>query len=111
MKTHLIARPTLLSKLFSLLVVLTIAFGLQEPTMVKADSAWNLAAPMNVARYAQCTVLMPDGKVLVIGGFTGSSAMANVEMYDPVTNEWTTLPDLSEPRYGHSATLLLNGKV
>jgi hypothetical protein len=56
---------------------------------------------------------MPDGTVLVTGGLTDAGfAAASAEVFDPATNRWqpTTWP-MATPRYGHTATLLPDGKV
>jgi WD40 repeat protein len=54
---------------------------------------------------------MPDGKVLVSGGSTGTTNLSSVEVYDPETGEWTPTGSLAAGRYYHAATLLPNGKV
>jgi hypothetical protein len=50
---------------------------------------------------------LPNGKVLVAGGRSLSSS----ELYDPATGTWTATGSLANERYGHTATLLPNGKV
>jgi N-acetylneuraminic acid mutarotase len=66
------------------------------------------------------SVLLPDGRALVIGGINLEDTIgagpnrrmsASVEIYDPTSNEWTAVADLSHARYGHSATLLVDGRV
>ena len=60
---------------------------------------------------------MPSGKVLVTGGVTCDSQGLHcgrtntVELYDPVAGTWTATGSLITARYGHTATLLQNGKV
>jgi hypothetical protein len=49
--------------------------------------------------------------VLVAGGLNQSSATASAELYDPATGLWTAAASLNAARYGHTATLLGNGKV
>jgi hypothetical protein len=56
---------------------------------------------------------MPDGMVLVTGGSADTGfATTRAELFDPTTNRWqpTTWP-MATPRYGHTATLLPDGKV
>ena len=54
--------------------------------------------------------LLPDGKVLVVGGQYGS-ALFSSEIYNPSTGTWTSADVLNFARYGHTATLLPDGKV
>jgi hypothetical protein len=56
--------------------------------------------------------LLPNGKVLVAGGFnTSSGYLTSAELYDPNTGAWTTVGALNTARYGHTATLLPSGRV
>ena len=64
--------------------------------------------------------LLPDGKVLVIGGSRGTESpnMAPTdpayqsELWDPATGSWTTMASLTKPRAYHSVALLLpDGRV
>ena len=55
---------------------------------------------------------LPNGKVLIAGGFTGGAALASTELYDPVTNTFAAItPTMNTARYSATATLLANGKV
>jgi hypothetical protein len=60
-------------------------------------------------------VLLPDGKVLVAGGFTFNGtrghSLASAELYDPATGVWTFTGGLSGPRQDQIFLLLPNGKV
>ncbi|RSM41196.1 Kelch-like protein 17 [Amycolatopsis balhimycina DSM 5908] len=80
-----------------------------------AQDAWTTAAPMKHARWGHSAVLV-GGKVLVAGGFavrSGQSelALAGAELYDPVAKTWTEVGPMTDPRGGHAAVLLKNGKV
>ena len=56
--------------------------------------------------------LLPNGKVLVAGGFDISgNALASAELYDPASGTWTATGSLATARAYHTATLLPNGKV
>jgi hypothetical protein len=65
------------------------------------------AGSMTVARYWHTATLLPDGKVLVAGGYglTGQ-ALDSAEIYDPETGLFTETGLLGAARYGHTATLL-----
>jgi Domain of unknown function (DUF1929) len=66
-------------------------------------------------KYATSPVILPDGKLLVLGGSEqGSSIPVYIpEMFDPVTETWqSNLPPASIPRVYHSVALLLpDGRV
>ncbi|WP_159082925.1 kelch repeat-containing protein [Burkholderia mayonis] len=78
-----------------------------------ANNAWAPVTSMNHARSAHTATRLTNGKVLVAGG-VGISFSS--EVYDPVGDTWTVVPEASslEPsasRSAHTATLLPNGKV
>jgi len=74
---------------------------------------------MNQGRDSATATLLPNGKVLVAGGFslgpTGSVvSLANVELYDPATNTFAppgSTPTMNQARGSATATLLPSGKV
>jgi hypothetical protein len=55
--------------------------------------------------------LLPNGKVLVAGGYDGGDLVSDSELFDPDTATWTTSGALKVGRLFHTATLLSNGKV
>jgi hypothetical protein len=55
--------------------------------------------------------LLPNGKVLVAGGFTDVPWSSSAELNDPATGSWTATASLSIGRQFPTATLLPNGKV
>ncbi len=81
------------------------------------DSATGLFAssppgPMNIPRQAPTMTLLPNGTVLIVGGFSGGASTNLAEIYDPTTQLFTlTVGTLNTPRGSHRATLLANGKV
>ncbi len=57
---------------------------------------------------------LPDGRVLVTGGFGGNGGtapLALVVILDPATGVTTVLPSMAEERANHTMTLLPNGRV
>jgi N-acetylneuraminic acid mutarotase len=80
---------------------------------------WKAAAPLAQGRALHTATLLDDGRVLVAGGAaletkdgkTRFVALASVELYEPAKNLWTQGPPLAFARNGHTATLLLNGRV
>ena len=66
------------------------------------------AAPMNAARYRPATALLGDGSVLVTGGEGGDRS---ADRYFPALDRWIPMPSMATPRWGHSATVLRDGRV
>jgi len=57
---------------------------------------------------------LPDGRVLVTGGYGGDSGvdpLALAAVLDPATGVTTVLPSMAEERSNHTMTLLPNGRV
>ena len=63
------------------------------------------------ARSSHTATLLPNGKVLIAGGFGSSGYLSSAELYDPASGMWSSTGGLSTARYEHTATLLPNGKV
>ncbi|MGV3710907.1 MAG: Kelch repeat-containing protein [Gemmatimonas sp.] len=69
-------------------------------------------ADMSITRSAHTTTTLRDGRVLVLGGFTGeSNANRSAEWYDARSGRFHALPRMITPRHSHSATLLSDGTV
>src|SRR4029077_3614336 len=66
---------------------------------------------LNIARYAHTATLLPNGKVLVAGGYGNTGYLSSTELYDPARGTWTATGSLNNARSYHTATLLPNGKV
>ena len=67
---------------------------------------------MSVARAGHTATALPDGSVLVVGGFTtAENRIAGAEMFDPTHERFRTIARPNVMRQSHSATLLRNGKV
>jgi len=76
-----------------------------------ATGTWSPAAPMHTPRYFHAAVALPDGRVLVSGGWAQVFSEASVEIYDPAADAWTLAPGMHAARVGHTATLLPDGRV
>jgi N-acetylneuraminic acid mutarotase len=80
---------------------------------------WAPTGAMIADRAYHTATLLPDGRVLVVGGFNSNrsttssenQATASAEIYDPGTGTWTLAATMAEPRAGHTATLLPDGRV
>jgi galactose oxidase-like protein len=67
---------------------------------------------MNTARFVATATLLPNGKVLIAGGFGAAGTLSSTELYDPVTNTFAaSTPVMNAARDFATATLLPNGKV
>jgi len=75
-----------------------------------------LGADMNQLRIGHTVTLLPDGKVLAVGGRLpgaggGLVGSNTAELYDPNTDTWTPAQPMSHARQYHTATLQPDGKV
>jgi N-acetylneuraminic acid mutarotase len=67
---------------------------------------------MSSKRGNHTATLLPNGKVLLTGGWSAPMVgSASAEVYDPGTNFWAAVGSMSAVRIDHTATLLGNGKV
>jgi N-acetylneuraminic acid mutarotase len=73
--------------------------------------SWMATGSMIEGRAGHSATLLPDGRVLVAGGFRSGKGVVSAELYDPRTGAWTATGSLHEGRGGHSATLLPDGMV
>lgn len=76
-------------------------------------NTWTATPPMSVARAHHTATLLPDGKVLVVGGENASYLVeGSAEVYDPAANTWSApRAQPVSPRSQHTATLLPSGLV
>src|SRR3954454_1789266 len=76
-----------------------------------APGEWEYTGSLKTARFHHTATLLPDGRVLVVGGEHGTSPLASAELYDPADGTWSDTDRLSIARDSHTATLLRNGMV
>ncbi|HEX7286177.1 MAG TPA: carboxypeptidase regulatory-like domain-containing protein [Candidatus Angelobacter sp.] len=83
-----------------------------------ATPAWSNSGSMHFARRQHNAVVLPDGKVLVVGGSsaggfdTSTAPVAQAEMWDPATGQFTVMASIAVYRGYHSTALLLpDGRV
>jgi hypothetical protein len=85
-----------------------------------APATWKQLSNMPRGRLMPDTVLMPDGKVLMVNGARAGMAGGNAgqaqyaygawfetDMYDPATDTWTTVGRSQVARLYHSGAILL----
>ena len=71
------------------------------------------ASGISGGRILHTTTLLSDGQVLVAGGASPAigAPFAFVEIYNPISNTWTSANPMNIGRRSHTATLLTNGHV
>jgi N-acetylneuraminic acid mutarotase len=78
------------------------------------SDTWFSAGSMLTVRWGQTDTLLNNGRVLVTGGRTtgpGNPTLSSAELYDPISNTWSSAGSMSTARWNHTATLLKNGRV
>lgn len=64
------------------------------------------------ARYNHQVSLLPDGKVLIVGGSSAlEKRVSSIELYDPATNRVRKIGDLHDPRASFNQVVLEDGRV
>jgi N-acetylneuraminic acid mutarotase len=77
-----------------------------------ATGVWEATADMSKVRTLHQSVLLQDGRALVIGGGDSDyEPITSVEIYDPSTGTWTETGELIKARQEHTATVLSDGRV
>jgi N-acetylneuraminic acid mutarotase len=76
---------------------------------------WTAAANMTVARGGHTATALSNGKVVVVGGASGTFAAPNLhvsaEVFDPATGAWSATGSVSVARGFHRAVALPNGQL
>ena len=78
---------------------------------VSAQNVFTKTGDLLEKRAWHTATLLPDGTVLVAGGWYPGTSLASAELYDPATEKWSSTGSLQTARDIHTATLLRNGKV
>ncbi|MEI7728714.1 MAG: kelch repeat-containing protein [Verrucomicrobiota bacterium] len=87
-----------------------------DPATGTWSPVWSPVASMQNPRSGHSMTLLPNGQVLVTGGWSRRGNAATVtyssaEVYDPPSGVWTTISPLTTMRGGQTATLLPDGKL
>ncbi|HYG66749.1 MAG TPA: kelch repeat-containing protein [Anaeromyxobacteraceae bacterium] len=85
----------------------------------RATRTFAATGSLGAARQDHTATRLPDGRVLVLGGRAATcrtggvcgAAIASAEIWDPETGTFEPLGALATPRYGHTATLLPDGRL
>lgn len=78
----------------------------QGDRRVLVDPGWSATDAMAASRSLMAGLVLPDGRALVTGGGPDTA-----EIFDPASETWSPAGTMSEPRMGHTATLLPSGQV
>jgi N-acetylneuraminic acid mutarotase len=65
--------------------------------------AWEQLPPLQTPRGGIASVRLRDGRIVVFGGEQlepGGTTIAEVELFDPRSHRWRSLPDMRTPRHG-----------
>jgi hypothetical protein len=65
---------------------------------------------MSRPRVGHLAIRLPGGRVLIAGGWTGSTPTATTEVYDPVRNDFSVGPRMTTPRGGAAVAPLGRGR-
>ena len=83
-----------------------------ETELLDPASAESAPGPaMTEPRVGHGSVVLPDGRLFVIGGFGEGSVTATTEFLDPGAEAFTPGPSMAEPRADPTALLLDDGTV
>src|SRR5262245_59747170 len=93
------------------LLLLSVGLMLVQPCAGQSGS-WTPTGGMGTERESHTATLLPNGKVLVVGGQNlDRGFLSSAELYDPASGTWTATRSVPLARGFHTATLLPNGKV
>ena len=83
-----------------------------------SSGSFKMSGGMRTTRIQPVAARLPDGKVLVLGGFRNPQNLHEqptnppyAEKYDPVAHVFSALANLTLSRDGYTATLLANGEL
>jgi len=78
--------------------------------MGTTGGSWILTGHMHHPRVSPMAVMLPNGDVLVAGGFNRAT-LSSAELFDPRTSTWTLTGSMHVARSAATLTLLPSGKV
>jgi hypothetical protein len=74
-------------------------------------NAWSAVGNMLVSRNYPAMTVLQDGRILVAGGYLGSTYYSSTEIFNPSTNLWSAGPAMTTPRMQSAMVTLLDGRV
>lgn len=98
--------------ILSLTILTAVSIACTSYSNASQSSGITAISNMTGTRAAHTATLLPDGKVLIAGGFADKqSSLAQAELFDPAQKTFASTGNMNVSRSGHTATLLPNGKV
>jgi len=93
-----------------------ILLGFVWPTLLRSQypgaviNRWTRAADMAVPRAAACAAILPDGRVLVVGGSNSSGVLNTAELYG-LDGAFTPVAPMAQARTGAACVAMQDGRV
>ena len=85
-------------------------YGLYKRSDRNGSLEWEEKAPVSIGRYTGDGLVELDGKIYFVGGYNSSGPVRTFERFDPITNQWDSMPYLQDAREG-LASAVLDGKI
>jgi hypothetical protein len=77
-----------------------------------ATNAFSKVGNLSTGRQGAGSGLLPDGRVIVVGGFgPGGAINSTADIYDPKLGVFSTTQDLADYRYRGTTTILVDGSA
>ena len=76
-----------------------------------ATNSFRRVGDLNQGRREPVAALLPNGKVIAIGGNSGTAYLATAEVFDPVTETWSYTGSLATAREHSLAVTLSDGRI
>jgi hypothetical protein len=70
-----------------------------------------LAATMNAVRWGPATATLPDGRVLIAGGYNGSQDVATAEVFNPSSGSFSPVGSMATAREEPGTAPLPDGRI
>jgi hypothetical protein len=85
--------------------------ALFDPTGNAGVGVFTATASLDTSRENPMAALLQDGKVLVLGGYSGAGYLASAQTFDPLSPAFTSTGGMTFATWKGTATVLASGKV
>jgi hypothetical protein len=77
-----------------------------------ATGTWTATGSLTPGgRVLHTATALPDGRILITGGWNGSAALSSAEIYNPATGAFSATGSMTTARANHKQAMLFNGRV